>query len=499
MTWRRAFGLRTRLVVALVVTSAATLLVAALILLGPLQSRLRKDSAANLQNAALAMRPEFQRAITHALHGPRSERDISLLDGASAAARSLRTRTDARVVVSDSIPREIYDTDTDEPFPELAILRGLRLGRTIRSTRGGQASVVVQLFPGSDKHQYVLYASKRFTDVARVVHQVRNAFIVAAFIGLGVALILGLALAATLTRRLARLRSSALRITAEGPDAPVPRDESADEVGDLARSLARMQLGLRRQEEARRAFVSTASHELRTPLTSLSGTLELLAEDLAEGRLDVAEAQRLVSGAQSELRRLGNLATELLDLSRLDADVPLRTEPVELSELCRAVLAEFELQAGERDIELDVVPPPGPCWGAGDPGAVARIVRILVDNALKFAPPGEAIRVTPAYHGDHATVEVADTGPGVPPPERERIFERFQRGAASREGGFGLGLAIGRELAERQGGALELLDSARGARFLLSLPIELPAGSAAEPEPAARAHAAAGRTPGAGR
>jgi signal transduction histidine kinase len=491
MTAGRPFGLRTRLVVALVVTSAATLLVAALTLLGPLQSRLRQDSATNLTNAALAMRPEFQHAITKALHAPIEERAAELYGNSLDVASRLRARTDARVVVSNSIPRQIYDTDNDEPFPELMILRGLRLGRTIASTRGGQASVVVQLFPGSQRYQYVLYASKRFTDVARVVHQVRNAFLVAAFIGLGVALVLGLALAATLTRRLGRLRASALRITAEGPDAPVPRDETQDEVGDLARSLATMQVGLRRQEEARRAFVSTASHELRTPLTSLQGTLELLAEDLADGRLDVPDAQRLVAGAQADLRRLGNLATELLDLSRLDADVPLRTEPVELAELCRAVLAEFELQARDRDVALDVVPPPGPCWGSGDPGAVARILRILVDNALKFSPAGQAIRVTPAYHGESATVEVADAGPGIAPEERERIFERFQRGTvASAESGFGLGLAIGRELAERQRGTLELLESARGARFVLRLPIELPAGSAAapehEPQPAGR-------------
>jgi signal transduction histidine kinase len=100
------------------------------------------------------------------------------------------------------------------------------------------------------------------------------------------------------------------------------------------------------------------------------------------------------------------------------------------------------------------------------------------------------VQVVPAYHGEGATVEVCDEGPGVPEGDRERIFERFQRGSATtNEGGFGLGLAIGRELAERQGGSLELLDSAVGARFALRLPIELPAGSAA-PEPE---HEPAGR------
>jgi signal transduction histidine kinase len=132
-------------------------------------------------------------------------------------------------------------------------------------------------------------------------------------------------------------------------------------------------------------------------------------------------------------------------------------------------------------VRVDVVQPIGPCWAKGDPGAVARIVRILLDNALRFAPGGEAIRVEAAYHGERATVDVADRGPGVPPEEREVIFQRFRRGSSTGgEEGFGLGLAIGRELAERLGGRLDLADEGAGdtgARFVLSLPIELPAGS----------------------
>jgi signal transduction histidine kinase len=192
-----------------------------------------------------------------------------------------------------------------------------------------------------------------------------------------------------------------------------------------------------------------------------------------------------VAFARGELRRLGRLASELLDLSRLDADVELRSEPVELGETARAVAAEFEVRAHDHGVTLEVMPPLGPCWARGDPGAIARIARILLDNALRFAPPGDAVRVVAAYHGDSATLEVADHGPGVPPDERELIFERFQRGSATGgEGGVGLGLAIGRELAERQGGTLVLAPGdGPGARFVLRLPIEMPAGSApAEPD-----------------
>jgi len=208
--------------------------------------------------------------------------------------------------------------------------------------------------------------------------------------------------------------------------------------------------------------------------------LELLAEDLGDRNVDREDALAQVALAKGEVDRLTHLATDLLDLSRLDAETPLRAEPTELTEVARAVSAEFAQRARERDVEIRVVTPRGPCWGHADPGAVARTLRILLDNALRFAPAGTAILVIPAYHGDYATVEVADEGVGVSPEDAERIFERFQRGRRSGgEGGFGLGLAIGRELAERQGGRLELRSTpgARGARFRLSLPIE-PEGGA---------------------
>src|SRR5258705_238914 len=131
--------------------------------------------------------------------------------------------------------------------------------------------------------------------------------------------------------------------------------------------------------------VATASHELRTPLTMLQGTMELLDEDLRDG-LDIEDAQEQVTNARRELRRLSALASELLDLSRLDAAVQLRSEPVELGELARAVGAEFALRAAEHEVPIEVVPPPEPCWARADPAACARIIRILIDNALRFAP-----------------------------------------------------------------------------------------------------------------
>jgi signal transduction histidine kinase len=488
-------NLRTRLLLALLATSVVTLAVAALALLSPLQDRLDRQSRAAVEGAALATRTQLQAALA------RSDGTVDF-DVATILA-TLAQRTDARIGLFDATPTNLYPNGgiTD---PNVDDLRKVVVsGQTRDSASKDGSGVAVAIRPQSARipnnkvdpaRQFLTLVVRKSDPGGSAVDVVRSAFATAAVIGLGVALLLGIVLSTGLSRRLGRLRRSALALAREGVSAPVPPvDDGRDEVGDLARALASMQQALRRQEEARRAFVATASHELRTPLTSLQGNLELLLEDLDAGHLDIEDASAVLRGGQDQLRRLANLASELLDLSRLDAGVELRHEPVEVGEMCRAVAAEFALRAEERDVELAVVPPTGPVWASGDPGAVARVARILIDNALRFSPRGEAIRISAAYHGEVATLEVADRGPGVPLDEHELIFERFQRGSRTGgEGGFGLGLAIGRELARRLGGELALVtpSAARGARFVLTLPIEMPRGAGSTEDDAGDATAA---------
>jgi signal transduction histidine kinase len=500
-------GLRGRLLLALVATSAVTLAVAAAVTLSPLQDRLRQQSESNLQSAVENSRSGFEKVIADypvKKGSKEAAREAAMSSRAFAfygPASDIRSRTDARVLVLDpslqprpdlggGAPAFLFDTDSGSPQRDAmqVALRTLNSETSLLAVDGDQLIYALPLFNG-DKLSGVLVAERRLTEVTSVVGLVRNALLAAAAIGLAVAIGLGLALSGTLTRRLGRLRRAALRITREGPEAPSLRDMGRDEVGDLARALARMQEELRRQESARRSFVATASHELRTPLTMLQGTMELLDEDLRDG-LDIDDAQEQVANARRELRRLSALASELLDLSRLDAAVQLRSEAVELGEVARAVGAEFGLRAAEHEVPIEVVPPPAPCWAKGDPAACARVIRILIDNALRYAPKGEPITVITEKLGDRIIVEVADRGPGVPEDERERIFERFHRGrAAGAESGFGLGLAIGRELAERMNGTLLLEDSDVGACFQLALPATT--GSSPSPSPAPDSAAAA--------
>jgi signal transduction histidine kinase len=488
MRHRLPAGLRWRLLLALVATSAVTLAATALVVLPPMQDRLRSQSADSLETQVIAARPKFQ-AVFERLDKERASA-IEYRVELGGLAADLNSQTNARVMIlnddlmpgdpTEQPPGFLYDNEFSiEPAGALNLaLTSNRLGTTEVQREGDSVIVATPLFGEGPEPTAILVADRQLTETAALVEQVRTRFLIAAAVGLAVAALLAIALSSTLLRRLARLRAVALRITSEGPDAPTPRDERRDEVGDLARALTRMQEELRRQETARRAFVSTASHELRTPLTMLQGTMELLEEDIRTGRLDEREALRQVHDARTELNRLSALSGELLDLSRLDAAVPLRSEPVELGEIVRAVAAEFELRARERSTSIAAIPPDGPCWGRGDPDAVARVVRILLDNALRYGPRGAPVQVDARSGPAHATITVADQGPGIPPEEREHIFERFHRGAAAgSSGGFGLGLAIGRELARRMGGELDVdAGDGHGTRFALALrPAHAPA------------------------
>jgi signal transduction histidine kinase len=456
---RPVLGLRPKVFAALLLSSAVTLAVAALALLSPLEQRLRREGEAGVLAAVSASRPELEEIGTDPSTGRPDRRELAL------TVAILRRRSAAEVTVLDSKLATVYapaEQDIDVPADFYGQARRALAQKRRVVTLGGNELVAVQpIRIGRGGATYAVVVVRRMQYVISTVRVVRNAFLVAAAVGFGIALLLGLALTTTLLRRLERLRDAAGGLRERGLEEPVPADERRDEVGELSRAFAGMQERLRRQEQARQAFVATASHELRTPLASLDGTLELLEDDLDPQRLDLGDARERTARAREHSRRLSSLATDLLDLSRLDAEVALRAEPVELGEVSRAVAAEFERRAHESGVDIEIRGGSSPCWAQGDPGALARIARILLDNACGVAPQGSVVQVRTESRGNEVRLSVADSGPGVPAGERERIFERFQRGSSTGgRSGFGLGLAIGRELAARMGGSLELVDGA---------------------------------------
>jgi len=481
---RGALGLRGRIVGAVLVTTVATLAVAAVALLGPLEQSLRKAEEQTLRHylGHGTIRSFAQLRLGRLVSSAAARAELSRAEGRQAS------RIGAVVNVLGYPGRNGYhstillggsdESDSAAPDSFEDVAAAFRTGApkfSFGSVGGTDYARAAIPFTSTSRDaagiRYVLAVRKPIDEIPGAVHVVRTAFLDAALAGLALTLILGIPLSATLVRRLRRLREAALELAHEGPGGEVPVDRARDEVGDLARTLAIMQQRLQQQEEARRAFVATASHELRTPLTSLDGMLELLDDDLRYAHADLGDARALLDRARVQSKRLGRLAADLLDLSRLDAQVDLRSEPVELGELSRAVLAEFELGTQERGIDTVIEDEGGSVWALGDPGSIARILRILLDNAVRITPTQSALRIE-LRHGAPVELSVSDEGPGVPVEDRELIFRRFERGRdTGGQAGFGLGLAIGRELAERMGGELALDDRREpGARFTLRLP-----------------------------
>lgn len=464
MRWP-ALGLRPRLVAALALVGAVALGVMAIAVLQPLERRLRNDQSSSLEVAARSVRPTFRAVVAN----PSPNTTDTLKKRVASLARN--TQAVVSLMNSNGV---VASSDLDEPGKPADARPTLVRGRVMRETRQGQIFVavpftVVDPSTGSQTH-YALTLRKRLNDVASASRVVQSAFLAAGLAAFAVALVLGLALSAALLRRLGRLRDAARDMTEHGLRAQPPDDASRDEIGELSRAFAAMQDGLRRQENARRTFVATASHELRTPLASLQGTLELLEEDLAEANPDIDDARAQVASAHEQAKRLTALSVDLLDLTRLDADVPLRTEPVELGEVAQAVAAEFAVRGQDSGVAL-ALDRPGPLWCSGDPGAIARVLRILIDNAMRYAPRDSQVAIDVFSDDGQVGAAVSDGGPGVPADERQIVFERFRRGRSPAGGGFGLGLAIGRELAQRMDGTLDLVPAdGSGARFELRLP-----------------------------
>lgn len=456
-------GLRTRLIGSLLLIAIVTLGTTAALVLSPLEARIRADEIENIKQEV-----RLGRTLLASLDREQIRPGSPAL---RRAVKTLKARVGGDIAIVRLPDAVLAATDFDTLIRFADVARAVGERRTVDTIAGsgGRASAQIAVPLVIDGTQVTIVAAQRLNDATDAVLVVRRAFFGAAVISLGIALLLGLWLARRLVLRLRALRDAALRVAELGPVVEIKADAERDEVGDLTRALVTMQNRLREQEQARRTFVATASHELRTPLASLRVLLDLLRDDLERDAPDVEDARRQAARADEQAERLGGLASDLLDLSRLDADLPLRRELLDLREVTRAVVTEFADRAAQTNAPLELLAP-DPVWAVGDPGAVAQTLRILFDNAVRHAPPGEAITATVALDGERAAVLVRNGGGRIADADRERIFERFERGDATAPG-FGLGLPIGRELATRMDATLTLEDGDEaGVGFRLSLP-----------------------------
>ena len=223
----------------------------------------------------------------------------------------------------------------------------------------------------------------------------------------------------------------------------------------------------RRLDTMRREFVANVSHELRTPLASIRA----LAESIESGYVDAEDLPEFTRRIQMQVERLTSLVNELLDLSRIESGaMTLAAERVVLADAVREALGTLQPRLEAAEVRSDVRGDNSVAVEA-DHASLVRVLSNLLDNAVKFSPPGAAIWVEISDHGDAASVSIRDEGPGIAPEDKPRVFERFYTGDRSRAGvGVGLGLAIVKHLVRAHNGSVEvesLLGS--GATFTLRL------------------------------
>jgi signal transduction histidine kinase len=389
-----------------------------------------------------------------------------------AAERALATRVTLLSIgrVEDVVTTSVVADSGQRPPIDLQFevaADAARANRTATGTESSSEGPLAQAavpFRDGRRVDFVAVFSSSLDDVAANVDLVRQRVLAAGLIAVVLAAIAGFALADRLARRIKRLESAARRVATGDLSGQFVVD-AEDELGQLAVALDDMQRQLGQLDSARKRFIATASHELRTPIFSLGGFLELIQDE----DLDAETRELFLTQVREQVGRLKKLATDLLDLSKLEAgSLELRPEPTDLGTLAEAVTSEFrpalarhdshlELRIGADEVEADI-----------DPERVAQIMRILIDNALTHTPPGTDMVVATGRVDGRVRLSVRDFGDGIRRQQAERIFEPFYTSDDAQ--GSGLGLAIARELAERMDGRLQVEALAGRTTFTLELP-----------------------------
>jgi signal transduction histidine kinase len=457
-----------------------------------LESSLREEKQRALAASARTYSPPLARSV-----GSRVNQA-----GVDRAVRQAADRSGARVTlfgvsrgtqgvqiyaIADSTGREVHGSE----FP--AALAAARSGRLTTAAGMGRASSVAVaaqplLFRGRVARVVVL--STPLADVQRNVALIRRQIAIAGVAALLFALMAGYLVARALSRRVKRLERAAGQVAA-GSFSPMAVD-SDDELGQLARAFNEMQRQLAQLDSARKRFIATASHELRTPIFSLGGFVELLQDE----DLDEETRQQFLAQIREQTDRLRRLATELLDLSKLEAgSLELHPEPTDVADMARTVTAEFTPALARHDSHLQLRLHQGRITATCDRERVAQILRILIDNALAHTPRGTRIFVSASREDGNVRLAVRDNGMGIRQDVLPRIFEPFF--TADDAQGSGLGLAIARELAEQMEGRLRVESAPGRTTFTLDLPAYR-AGEGRHADPGGTGLAAATRDGGLG-
>ena len=455
---RAVRSLRVRLVVVFATVVITAMGVLYLYVVPSLRANLVNDRTARLLSVA---RHQQQ-------HNPRLKRQFQKGEYTKRALTRVAGLANAQVFVYrveqghlEATPEELYSQPVPTTFPLLQQALGSP-GPVAGRTPGGSVLVVFRMPGGA-----VVAMTQRLGDVNDAAELVQRQIIIAAALALLLAVLVGWAAAVAISQRLSRLEAAATRVATGHFDQPIS-DPTPDELGRVAQAFDLMQSRLAQIDRARKDFIANASHELRTPLFSLAGFVELMQNE----DLDERTRQEFLLTMREQVSRLTKLATDLLDLSRLDAGaVEMEQEPIDLRETARALVREFRGLAAKHGSRVVLARANGePPEGIGDEQRVQQIGRVMVDNAIRHTPRGTQIRVAVSGENGRVQLAVTDDGPGIDSADHDRLFERFYRGDAAGGTGSGLGLAIARELAHRMDGDLCVASEPGRTEFTLELP-----------------------------
>ncbi|MGH9221842.1 MAG: sensor histidine kinase, partial [Vicinamibacterales bacterium] len=264
----------------------------------------------------------------------------------------------------------------------------------------------------------------------------------------------------------------ARQIGVENLSERLPVANPRDELGLLAETFNSLLSRLEGSLIQQRQFMADASHELRTPVTTARTASSVALQQPTRSEGDYRETLAIV---EQEMVRLSRIVDDMFTLARADAgSYPVRRMPMYLDEVVDEVVRALRVVAKTRELSIaDECLRPAPF--TGDEDLVRRLILNLIDNAIRYAPSGTAVRVALDRAGDHYAISVSDDGPGIPAEIQPRIFERFYRVDAARthasDGGAGLGLALARWIARVHGGDVTLAASSRlGSTFVITLP-----------------------------
>lgn len=368
------------------------------------------------------------------------------------------------------------------PTPEVETLllsmvrsRDLRASQAITVSADGDAFRLLSRSLEVDAQRFVLTGAYALGDIDEVLERLRGLFLLAIPGLMGVAIFGGYSLARRSLSPVAAMSSQAVLISASNMHERLPVG-GGDELVGLATVVNGLLDRLQESFDQQRRFVTDASHELRTPtaVVRTEADVTLAREHRTEG-----EYRESVTVIQDAARRLTRIVDDLFLLSRADSGhLVMHRVPLDLEELVQDATRAVRSVASERGVEItveDVVDAPL----IGDPDLLGRLLLNLLDNAIKHSPPGATVRVAMTRRGDRTDVCVIDEGPGIPPDQWARVFDRFYRVDSARSraetsvtSGAGLGLAIARRIAEMHGGSVTIAGSRPGrTEFVVTMPV----------------------------